>query len=117
MIEIHPDNVPLSVREDGSIRVGDTGVSLYLIIEAWQNGASPEYIAKQIFETLNLADTFAAIAYYLRHKDELEQYFQMQDEKATRAREWLDNDPALQTRRRDLLERLVEKLQREEACK
>jgi len=115
MIEIHQDSVPLRVREDGSIRVGATGVSLYLVIEAWQSGASPEYIVKQMYTTLNLADTYAAIAYYLRYKDELDQYFQMQEEGVTKAREWLEDQPEYQARRRELLERLVARLQREEA--
>src|SRR5437660_830610 len=112
-MEIHPDAVPLQMWEDGSIRFTGSRMQLYLVIEAWQSGASPEYIVKQIYDSLNLADVYAAIAYYVRHKDELDQYFQMQDEEATKAQEWLESQPEQQARRRDLLERLIARLQSE----
>ena len=39
----------------------------------YANGMSPEEIARQL-DTLSLADVHAAIAYYLRHRAEVEEY-------------------------------------------
>jgi uncharacterized protein (DUF433 family) len=104
MIEIHQDPVPLKVWEDGSIRIHGSRMQLYLVIEAWQSGASPEYISNQMYPSLSLADTHAVIAYYLRHKEELAEYFRKQDEEAEKVMQAYKNSPAYQAQRRKLLE-------------
>ncbi len=103
-MEIHQDNVPLQVWDDGSIRVGGTRVCLYLVIEAWQDGASPEYLVKQIYTSLTLADVYAAIAYYLRHKEELEPYFLAQEEESQKLIQQLKSAPEYQAQHQRLLD-------------
>jgi len=57
------------------MRVGDTRVSLDSVIYAFNEGATPEEIAQQ-YTTLNLADVYAVISYYLQNHDEVVQYLQ-----------------------------------------
>src|ERR1700749_2943914 len=63
------------LREDatGALRVGDSQVLLELVIRAFQDGATPETIVQR-YSTLALADVYAVIAYYLRHRSEVESY-------------------------------------------
>ena len=72
-LTIHDDAVPLRVDETGTVRVGKTRVILELVVHAFQDGATPEQIV-QDYDTLNLADVYAVIGYYLRHRDEVDAY-------------------------------------------
>ena len=54
-------------------RITSTRVSLDSIVYCFWNGDSPESIA-QSFPTLTLEQVFGAIAYYLDHQDEIDQY-------------------------------------------
>ena len=72
-LTIHPDTPPLRIDDAGAVRVGKTRVLFVLVVRAFQDGARPEDIVR-MYDTLDLADTYAAIAYYLRHKAEVEAY-------------------------------------------
>jgi len=54
-------------------RVAGTGVSLDSIVYCFWNGDSPESIA-QSFSVLTLEQVFGAVAYYLDHQDEINEY-------------------------------------------
>ena len=54
-------------------RVAGTRVSLDSIVYCFWNGESPESIA-QSFPTLTLKEVYGAIAYYLDHQDEVDDY-------------------------------------------
>lgn len=54
-------------------RITGTRVSLDSIVYSFWNGESPESIA-QSFPTLTLEQVFGAIAYYLDHQDEIDEY-------------------------------------------
>jgi uncharacterized protein (DUF433 family) len=43
------------------------------VIRAFQDGATPETIAQR-YTTATLADIYAVIAYYLRHREDVEAY-------------------------------------------
>lgn len=64
---------PLAADADGVLRVGDTRVSLDSVIYAFITGATPEEIVQQ-YTTLDLADVYAVIAYFLQHRSEIEAY-------------------------------------------
>lgn len=66
---------PVPLREDaeGVIRVGRTRVTLETVLTAYSKGSTPEQIA-QDYSSLDPADIYATIAYYLRHRDEVEEY-------------------------------------------
>ena len=72
---------PLRVDEGGAIRVGNSRVSLDLVVEQYENGMSPEDMVRA-YDTLGLADVHAVIAYYLRHQDEVRAYLKQRRDEA-----------------------------------
>ena len=70
---LHADPIPLRVDESGTVRVGDTRVTLDTIIRRFHLGDSPETLAES-FAPLALADIYAVIGYYLRHQAEVDGY-------------------------------------------
>lgn len=80
------------VREDasGALRVGDSRVLLELVIRAFQDGATPETIVQR-YSTLALSDVYAVIAYYLRHRKEVEGYLARREQQATEARQRIES--------------------------
>jgi uncharacterized protein (DUF433 family) len=77
---------PLREDADGALRVGDSRVLLELVIRAFQDGATPETIVQR-YATLALADVYAVIAYYLRHRSEVEAYLARREQEAAEVRE------------------------------
>src|SRR5471032_1473619 len=73
MVILHTDSVPLRVDETGSIRIGKSRVTLDVLLADYRKGWSAEEIVRQL-DTLDLADVHFAIAYYLRHRDEVDEY-------------------------------------------
>ena len=69
--------VPLRI-EDGAIKVADSRVLLDTIVEEFENGSSPERIAED-YDSLELADVYGAITYYLQHKAEVTEYIRQQE--------------------------------------
>ncbi len=80
------DTVPLETDSDGVIRVGKTRVTFDTVISAFLEGATAEEIIFQ-YPSLDLADVYSVIAYYLRRRDEAETYRQRRQEQAHRMRE------------------------------
>lgn len=70
---VQPESPPLHEDETGGLRVGRSRVLLEIVIRAFQDGATPEAIVQR-YSTLSLSDVYAAIAYYLRHSDEVAAY-------------------------------------------
>ena len=100
---IHPDPIPLRVDEHGVIRVGHSQVLLDIVIREFNNGAEPEAIASG-YPTLKLADVYGAIAYYLRHRSEVDQYLYTRRQEAEKLRQEIE---AKQPRRAELRARLL----------
>jgi uncharacterized protein (DUF433 family) len=73
---IHADPVPLRLDEFGVIRIGDTRLSLDVLLDHYLQGLSAEAIADGYQDVVTLADVHAALAYYHRHRDEVELYLQ-----------------------------------------
>jgi uncharacterized protein (DUF433 family) len=78
VLSLHADPLPLRQDETGALRVGNTRVLLELVIDAFDNGETPETIV-QSYDTLQLADVYSVLGYYLRHKDEVKAYLQQRD--------------------------------------
>jgi uncharacterized protein (DUF433 family) len=68
-------NVPLSEDQAGVLHIVGTRVSLDSVIYAFDEGATPEEIIQQ-YPTLNLADTYSVISYYLQNRAEVEKYLE-----------------------------------------
>lgn len=108
-LTIHSEAPPLRVDEAGAIRVGKTRVLFVLVVQAYQAGETPEGIV-EMFDTLELADVYGAIAYYLRHKSEVEAYLEEYDRQSEEIRKKFEERQGSQAGLRErLLRRLAEK--------
>lgn len=87
---IQADPIPLTVDDQGTVRVGNSRVTLDVVLAEHRKGASPEAIAEE-FDTLELADIYAAIAYSLRHADEVAAYLQRRQEQAAGVRKLVED--------------------------
>src|SRR5262249_31666345 len=72
---------PLRPDASGALRVGESRVLLELVIRAFEDGATPEAIVQR-YPTTNLADVYAVIAYYLRHREEVAAYLAERERQA-----------------------------------
>ncbi len=77
-IEAQP--LPLRVEENGTVRIGQTRVTLDLLIEAFESGDRPEEIVAQI-PTLDLGDIYAVLAFYLHNRAAVAAYIAAQEAK------------------------------------
>jgi len=80
-VTLHADPLPLRVDDTGAIRVGQSRVTLDVLVRYWRLGMSPEEIARGL-DTLDLADIHGAISYYLRHQFELDDYLNQREKEA-----------------------------------
>jgi uncharacterized protein (DUF433 family) len=72
-LTIAHEPVPMQMTEDGVVRVGGTRVTLDTVVAAFEDGATAEEIVQQ-YPALCLADAYAVIGYYLRHRSDVEAY-------------------------------------------
>lgn len=79
LLLINDDRLPLRLDDGGAVRVGNSRVTLDLVVEQYENGMLPEEMVR-VYDTLVLADVHAAIAYYLRHRDDVRAYLKRRDE-------------------------------------
>jgi len=85
------DAPPLRRGEDGAVRIGNSRVSLDLVVQQYENGMTPEEMVRA-YDTLQLADVYAAISYYLRHCDEVRAYLTRQQEEANQLEAKIESD-------------------------
>jgi uncharacterized protein (DUF433 family) len=88
-VTIQTDPIPLRVDEHGVIRVGNSQVLLDLVIREFNNGAEPEAIAHG-YPTLDLADVYGVIAYYLRHRKDIDDYLRTRRQEAEKLRQEIE---------------------------
>jgi uncharacterized protein (DUF433 family) len=88
-------SVPLTVTEQGTIRIKGSRVSLDSIIHHFKLGATAEQIV-QSFPSLSLGDIYSSIAYYLTHRQEIEEYLHQQEIEADALQEQLESNPEYQ---------------------
>jgi uncharacterized protein (DUF433 family) len=88
-LPFHADRPPLRVDQGGVVRVGKSRISLDLVVEQYENGMTPEDLVRA-YDTLVLADVYAVIAYYLRHRDEVRAYLKRRAEEAEALRAKLE---------------------------
>jgi uncharacterized protein (DUF433 family) len=88
-LNLQPESPPLRADETGTVRVGDSQVILDLVIHAFRDGATPEQIV-QSYDTLTLADVYAVVGYYLRHRDEVDGYLEQRQLQADELRKRIE---------------------------
>ena len=104
-IAFSAEPIPLCEDQHGDIHVGESRVLLDLVVHAFDDGATPETIV-QMYSTLQLADVYAAIAYYLRHRQEIQDYLVARDRRAEETRRMIQSQqPEMQAIRQRLLQR------------
>lgn len=86
---VQPEAPPLREDAAGALRVGNSRVLLELVIRAFQDGATPESIVHR-YPTLALSDVYAVIAYYLRHRSEVEGYLTQREQTAEEVRQRIE---------------------------
>ena len=94
-LTLQTETPPLRRDATGALRVGSSQVLLELVIRAFQDGATPEAIAQR-YPTATLADIYAVIAYYLRHREDIEAYLAEREHWADEVRQHIES------RQRDL---------------
>lgn len=77
--------VPLTLGDDGTIRITGSRVTLESVVHQFKQGATAEQIQED-FPSLPLRDIYAAIAYYLQHVDRVEDYLREQAHAAAETR-------------------------------
>jgi uncharacterized protein (DUF433 family) len=105
-------SLPLRTDEGGAIRVGNSRVVLDVIIREFLNGADAEAIARA-YPTLELADVYAVIAYYLRHREEVDDYLRDRRLEAQRLREEIETARGPDNFRETLLARWARRGQKD----
>jgi uncharacterized protein (DUF433 family) len=88
---LHFDGPPLRVDEGGAIRIGSSRISLDLLVEQYENGMSPDDMIRA-YDTLMLADVHAVVAYYLRHRDEVQAYLKRREQEALALRAKIEGE-------------------------
>jgi uncharacterized protein (DUF433 family) len=101
-LPLHTDPLPLRVDEGGAVRVGSSRISLDLVVEQYENGMTPEEMVRA-YDTLALADAYAVIAYYLRHRDEVQAYLKRRAEEADALRAKIEAERPRVSRQRLLI--------------
>jgi uncharacterized protein (DUF433 family) len=83
LIETEP--IPLEKGADGVVLVGGTRVTLDTVVAAFKDGATAEEIAYQ-YPSLNLADVYSVISYYLQRQSDVEAYLQWRQQQRDQVR-------------------------------
>lgn len=76
---------PLRVGAGGVIRIGTSRISLDLLVEQYENGMTPEDMVRA-YDSLELADVYAVIGYYLNHREEVQAYLKKRSDEAGQLR-------------------------------
>jgi uncharacterized protein (DUF433 family) len=79
------EQIPLQTTGDGVIRVAGTRVTLDTVVAAFETGATAEEIVQQ-YPSLALADVYAVITYYLRHRADVEAYIAEREQRGAEMR-------------------------------
>lgn len=99
--------------EDGTIRIIGSRVTLDSIVHHFKLGATAEQIAHK-FPSIELADIYASITYYLNNRDEIEAYLHAQEAEADVTQQRIESNPQYQTSNAKMRARLLARQQARE---
>jgi len=106
--KFQPTSPPLRWDEAGGIRIGSSRVTLDSLLATYHNGSTPEEIAIQ-YSVLRLEDIYSTIAYYLSHRQDIDNYLEKRNQQAQQIRQELTQKHNLVDLRQRLLARQSEK--------
>jgi len=101
---IATDPSPLRIDGDGVVCVGLTRVTLDTVIGTYNDGVDPKEIVER-YPSLQLADIYATIAYYPRHRDDVDRYLEQRELQAER----IGREVQRRSGQQGLKERLLER--------
>ncbi|MEH1840674.1 MAG: DUF433 domain-containing protein [Nostoc sp.] len=84
-LAIMAEPAPLRSNKDGVVLVENTCVTLDTVAAVFKQGATPEEIVYR-YPSLNLADVYATIAFYLNHQAEVEAYLKQREQQSQEIR-------------------------------
>jgi uncharacterized protein (DUF433 family) len=84
-LTIVAEPAPLQANKEGVILVGQTRVTLDTVVAVFNQGATAEEIVYR-YPSLNLADVYATIAFFLNHSSEVEAYLQQRQQQSQEIR-------------------------------
>ena len=87
-LEIKAELPPLQPGADGAIRVGNTRITLDVLVDAFEQGIPLDEIASE-YDALKRSDVYSAIAFYLCHKSEVLNYLEDRKQRAEALRQML----------------------------
>lgn len=96
-LPLHAVPPPLRLEEGGVVRVGHSRVSLDVVVEQYDNGMTPEDLVRA-YDSLDLADVHAAIAYYLRYREQVWDYMKRRTDEAAAQRQQIEAERPRVTR-------------------
>ena len=102
-LTIKEDPIPLYVEKSGAIRIPGTRVLLDTVVTAFRTGYSAEEIVNQ-YPTLNLADVYSVIGYYLRNQPEVDTFLQENQREAEELRREIETCQGTQSGLRERLQ-------------
>jgi uncharacterized protein (DUF433 family) len=76
---------PVARDADGTVRVAGTSVPVDAVVYGYLRGESPEEIHSS-FPAVSLADVYAVVGFYLRHRAEVDRYLRDREEAAEQQR-------------------------------
>lgn len=85
-LAIVAEPTPLKLNADGVVLVENTRVTLDTVVAAFLEGATAEEIVEQ-YPSLQLADVYSVISYYLRRKNEVDDYLKIRQDRAMQVRQ------------------------------
>lgn len=97
-------NNPYIEYRDGVYWIAGKRVSLDSVVYRWREGLSPETIQGECFPVLTLAEVFGALAFYLDHQDEVDEYIKKHEaEKEVVAQQLREQYPEIHHRLDEIL--------------
>lgn len=82
--------VPLTVWEDGSIRIAGSRVTLDSIVHEFKLGATAEQVLHS-FPSVTLREVYGAIFYYLNNTEAVEEYLRQRERGAEETRRFIES--------------------------
>ena len=89
-VVLAPEPVPLIKDDAGRRMIVGTRVPLDTLVAAFKRGESPESIHES-YDTVALVDVYAVLAYYLRHRAEVEAYLAEQEREGTEIQAFIES--------------------------